>query len=81
MQPAKESEQKKNKKTATKQRRVVVTGMGLVSCHGHDPDTFYENLLAGKSGITEIERFDCKEFPTVSHSLYSVVYYRLFFQL
>ncbi|XP_024366462.1 3-oxoacyl-[acyl-carrier-protein] synthase II, chloroplastic isoform X3 [Physcomitrium patens] len=64
VQPAKESEQKKNKKTATKQRRVVVTGMGLVSCHGHDPDTFYENLLTGKSGITEIERFDCRDFPT-----------------
>ncbi|KAG0618438.1 hypothetical protein M758_4G064300 [Ceratodon purpureus] len=64
VQPAKESEQKKNKKTATKQRRVVVTGMGVVSCHGHDKDMFYENLLAGKSGISEIERFDCKDFPT-----------------
>ena len=68
MQPAKESEQKKTKKTATKQRRVVVTGMGVVSCQGQEPGTFYENLLAGKSGITEIERFDCKDFPTVSRS-------------
>lgn len=27
------------------ERRVVVTGMGVVSCLGHDPDTFYNNLL------------------------------------
>lgn len=26
-------------------RRVVVTGMGVVSCLGHDVDTFYDNLL------------------------------------
>lgn len=26
-------------------RRVVVTGMGVVSCLGHDIDTFYDNLL------------------------------------
>lgn len=63
VQPVKESERKK--KTSTKQRRVVVTGMGVVSCLGHDPDTFYDNLLAGKSGVTDIEGFDCKDFPTV----------------
>lgn len=34
---------------------MVVTGMGLVSCLGHDHDEFYNNLLAGKSGITNIE--------------------------
>ena len=27
------------------ERRVVVTGMGVVSCLGHDPDEFYNNLL------------------------------------
>ena len=27
------------------ERRVVVTGMGVVSCLGHDPDEFYGNLL------------------------------------
>jgi hypothetical protein len=67
VQPVKETPEKK--KTATKQRRVVVTGMGLVSCLGHDPQTFYDNLLEGKSGITEIEGFDCKDFPTVSPQL------------
>jgi len=53
------------KKPVTKQRRVVVTGMGVVTPLGHDVDTFYNNLLEGVSGISEIETFDCSEFPTV----------------
>ncbi|KAK3438629.1 hypothetical protein EUGRSUZ_C03291 [Eucalyptus grandis] len=52
------------KKPVTKQRRVVVTGMGVVTPLGHDVDTFYNNLLEGVSGISEIETFDCSEFPT-----------------
>ncbi|KAH9300887.1 hypothetical protein KI387_012470, partial [Taxus chinensis] len=62
VQPVKDPPEKK--KIATKQRRVVVTGMGVVTSLGHDPDTFYSNLLQGKSGISEIESFDCKDFPT-----------------
>lgn len=45
-------------------RRVVVTGMGLVSPLGHEIDEFYNNLLEGKSGITEISTFDAKDFTT-----------------
>ncbi|RDX90022.1 3-oxoacyl-[acyl-carrier-protein] synthase II, chloroplastic, partial [Mucuna pruriens] len=52
------------RKTHTKQRRVVVTGMGVVTPLGHDPDVFYNNLLEGVSGISEIDTFDCAEFPT-----------------
>ncbi|KAI9123360.1 hypothetical protein K1719_006249 [Acacia pycnantha] len=52
------------KKPSIKQRRVVVTGMGVVTPLGHDPDTFYNNLLDGVSGISEIETFDCAEYPT-----------------
>jgi 3-oxoacyl-[acyl-carrier-protein] synthase II len=33
-------------------RRVVVTGMGVVSCLGNDPDTVYRRLLNGESGVT-----------------------------
>ncbi|CAL1413870.1 unnamed protein product [Linum trigynum] len=62
VQPAKEVATKK--KPVTKQRRVVVTGMGLVSPLGHDADVFYNNLLEGSSGISEIETFDCAQFPT-----------------
>lgn len=38
--------------------RVVVTGAGLTSALGNDPQTFWENLAGGKSGIGPIERFD-----------------------
>ncbi|DBB17997.1 TPA: 3-oxoacyl-[acyl-carrier-protein] synthase I, chloroplastic [Trebouxia sp. C0006] len=44
--------------------RIVITGMGVASCFGNDVDTFYDSLLAGKSGIKEITRFDASEFPT-----------------
>jgi len=45
-------------------KRVVVTGMGVVSCFGTDVDQFYDSLLEGKSGIGPIEAFDCSEYPT-----------------
>lgn len=45
-------------------KRIVVTGMGIVSCFGNDVDLFYDNLLQGKSAASKIERFDCEEFPT-----------------
>lgn len=45
-------------------KRVVVTGMGLVSCYGTDVEEFYNKLLAGKSGVTPVTNFDCSEFPT-----------------
>ncbi|KAK9282316.1 hypothetical protein L1049_005230 [Liquidambar formosana] len=51
------------KKDPTKKRRVVVTGMGVVTPIGHDPDVFYNNLLKGVCGISEIEAFDCSQFP------------------
>ncbi len=47
-----------------KKKRVVVTGMGLVSCFGNDVDLFYQKLLAGESGVTPIESFPCEEYPT-----------------
>ena len=47
-----------------KQRKVVVTGMGVVSCFGTDVDTFYSKLLAGESGVRLIESLDVSEFPT-----------------
>ncbi|XP_058723167.1 3-oxoacyl-[acyl-carrier-protein] synthase II, chloroplastic-like [Vicia villosa] len=52
------------RKPPLKQRRVVVTGLGVVTSLGHDPDVFYNNLLDGVSGISEINAFDCAEFPT-----------------
>lgn len=66
VQPAKEPTT--TKKPITKKRRVVVTGLGVVSPVGHVADVFYENLLEGVSGISEIEAFDCNEFPTVKYT-------------
>lgn len=45
-------------------KRIVVTGMGVVSCFGNDIDVFYNKLLAGTSGITAITDFPCEDFPT-----------------
>lgn len=45
-------------------KRVVITGMGLVSVFGSDVDAYYEKLLAGESGISLIDRFDASKFPT-----------------
>lgn len=43
------------------QRRVVITGLGQISPVGNDVETAWQNLLAGKSGITRISRFDPSE--------------------
>ena len=45
-------------------KRVVITGMGLVSVFGNDVDTYYDRLLAGESGITVIDKFDASKFRT-----------------
>lgn len=45
-------------------KRVVVTGMGLVSCFGTDPDEYYNSLLAGKSGVRKITDFDVDGWST-----------------
>ncbi len=45
-------------------KRVVVTGMGIVSCFGTDVDEFYQQLLAGRSGVTLMKEFPGQDFPT-----------------
>ena len=44
-------------------RRVVVTGMGIVSPLGTGLDKSWKGALDGRSGIREIESFDAGEFP------------------
>ncbi|MDP6063931.1 MAG: beta-ketoacyl-ACP synthase II [SAR202 cluster bacterium] len=46
------------------ERRVVVTGIGIVSPVGLTRDTTWTNLLAGTSGIGYISSFDAEEFET-----------------
>jgi 3-oxoacyl-[acyl-carrier-protein] synthase II len=45
-------------------RRVVVTGVGMVTPIGLDTETSWEGLIAGRSGIGPITQFDDKDIPT-----------------
>jgi 3-oxoacyl-[acyl-carrier-protein] synthase II len=45
-------------------RRVVVTGLGIVSPVGNDVGTAWASILAGRSGIAPVTRFDTANFPT-----------------
>lgn len=47
-----------------KKKRIVVTGMGIVSCFGSDLEQFYQKLLTGTSGVVPIEEFPCQDYPT-----------------
>jgi 3-oxoacyl-[acyl-carrier-protein] synthase II len=44
-------------------RRVVITGMGAVSPNGVGNTAFGESILAGKSGVGHITRFDTSQIP------------------
>jgi 3-oxoacyl-[acyl-carrier-protein] synthase II len=44
-------------------KRVVITGVGVVSPIGIGKETFLEALLAGRSGVRRIGRFDTTEYP------------------
>jgi 3-oxoacyl-[acyl-carrier-protein] synthase II len=48
---------------ASAARRGVVTGLGVLSSIGSDPETFWQALLAGKTGIKRIGLFDPSELP------------------
>lgn len=45
-------------------RRVVITGVGVVSPVGNDAETFWNSLLEGKSGIDRVAAFDASDYPT-----------------
>jgi 3-oxoacyl-[acyl-carrier-protein] synthase II len=44
-------------------RRVVITGLGVVSPVGNSVEQAWQNILAGRSGIDRITRFDVSTFP------------------
>ena len=45
-------------------RRVVVTGMGALTPIGNDLDSYWNGLISGTSGCSEITHFDASEFKT-----------------
>ncbi len=45
-------------------RRVVVTGLGIVSPVGNDVASAWASILSGRSGIAPVARFDTAGFPT-----------------
>src|ERR671922_2938687 len=43
-------------------RRVVITGVGMVSPLGNDPQSTWESLVAGESGAAPITHFDTSDY-------------------
>lgn len=48
----------------SEKRRVVITGMGLITPIGLDLETFWDALRFGRSGIAKMTRFDPKDSPS-----------------
>ena len=48
----------------SEQRRVVVTGLGIVSPLGNDLDSTWSSIINGKSGAGPITKFDPTDFST-----------------
>lgn len=45
-------------------RRVVVTGVGVISPIGNNKEEFWSSLVSGKSGIGPLTTFDCKDYDS-----------------
>ncbi|MDD4894459.1 MAG: beta-ketoacyl-[acyl-carrier-protein] synthase family protein [Candidatus Omnitrophica bacterium] len=45
-------------------KRIVITGLGIISSIGIGKDNFWNSLIEGKSGITQVTSFDTSGFPT-----------------
>lgn len=52
-------------------RRVVITGLGIISPVGSTVEGAWQNILAGKSGIVPITSFDVSSFPVRFHGAVS----------
>ncbi|NLN16572.1 MAG: beta-ketoacyl-ACP synthase II [Firmicutes bacterium] len=48
----------------TTKRRVVITGMGVISPIGNSLESFWHSLVTGTSGIDKITRFDASDLST-----------------
>lgn len=50
--------------TLSSSRRVVITGLGVVTSIGHDVESFWSGLLAGRSGVKRVTLFDPKDYAS-----------------
>ena len=48
--------------TSNTSRRIVITGIGVITSLGQDIEKFWANILAGKSGVSRITRFDASSY-------------------
>ncbi|HBM17495.1 MAG TPA: beta-ketoacyl-[acyl-carrier-protein] synthase II [Lentisphaeria bacterium] len=46
------------------ERRIVITGMGVISSVGNNVNEFWDSIVSGKSGIDLVTHFDTTEFKT-----------------
>lgn len=51
-------------RNSDQRRRVVITGMGVISASGQDLEVFWSNVCAGRSGAVPISRFDTTGLAT-----------------
>lgn len=42
-------------------RRIVITGMGMLTSLGHDVESTWQSIIAGKSGVAKIDHFDASD--------------------
>lgn len=54
-------------------RRVVITGMGVISSIGNDLASFRDNLMRGKCGISEIPATDSKDYEGINVKVAGIV--------
>lgn len=45
-------------------QRIVITGLGVISALGNDPDRYFDQLAEGKSGISKVDAFDPTDYPS-----------------
>ncbi|MBC9866541.1 MAG: beta-ketoacyl-ACP synthase II [Opitutae bacterium] len=48
--------------SSAQNKRVAITGMGVITALGDNPEDFWSNLLAGNSGVRRVTHFDSTEF-------------------
>jgi 3-oxoacyl-[acyl-carrier-protein] synthase II len=51
--------------THQKNKRIVITGLSVISALGNDLEVFWKNILSGESGISPITKYNTKDFGSL----------------